>query len=289
MKGGPEGGRSLRIAGTEIVAGGLLAEALVPGVLTPFVAGRDAGDRPSASFVWEGSPCPEVHPFGEAGPGRTTEFARAEAGLWFRRGEALCLAAPDFSSWRAWGRRLEPHESGGSDGKPWLLLAVWALVARSGGAFLHGATCVLEGRYFLVLGHSRAGKTTMSRLVVASGGSCLTDENTFATSVATSEGKGDLFSVHGSPWPGLRGVDVPLKGPLSAVFFVRHESRNVLRRLTAAEAGERFLGNARFFNYEPAFTPLTMSLLDRMAASVPVYDLGYVPTLEAVTCLASAL
>ena len=168
---------------------------------------------------------------------------------------------------------------------PWLMLAVWGLVAKSGGAFLHGGIGVLGGTYFLLLGDSRAGKSTLSRLVVASGGSSLTDENPFVTPAGDGEG----LVVHGSPWPGLRGADVPLQGRLSAAFFLRHESKNVLRRMSAPEAGRSLLGNARFFNYEPAFTPLTVSLLDRMATEVPFYDLGYVPTLEAVSCLSSVL
>ena len=285
MTGAPRGERALRIAGVEILPGGRLVEAMVPGILSPFVFERDGGVRPSASLLWEGLPATEGNPFGALPPGDWTDSVRAESGLWFRRGDALCRETADLSSWHAWGPRIVPHEDGGSDGKPWLMLAVWGLVAKSGGAFLHGAIGVLGGKYFLLLGDSRAGKSTLSRLVVSAGGSSLTDENPFVT----PDGEGEGLVVHGSPWPGLRGADVPLHGRLSAVFFLRHEKENVLRRMSPPEAGRRLLGNARFFAYEPAFTPLTVSLLDRMATSVPVFDFGFVPTEEAVSCLASVL
>lgn len=208
---------------------------------------------------------------------------RDESGFWFRRHTALSHASPDLASWRCWGPRMVPHEDGGTDGRPWLMLVVWGLVAKSGGAFLHGAICVLDGRYFLLLGDSGVGKSTLSRIVVAEGGSCLTDENPFVT----REEHG--VSVHGSPWPGLRGTKVPLDGPLSAVFFLRHSERNEARRLGGPEAGLRLLGNARFFTFEPAFTPLTVGLLDQIASDVPVFDLGFVPGPAAVETLRAAL
>ena len=170
------------------------------------------------------------------------------------------------------------------------MLVVWGLVAQGGGAFLHGAICVLDGKYFLLLGESGAGKSTLSRLVVASGGSCLTDENPFVTVCGggKAEGAGRLL-VHGSPWPGLRGAAVPLQGPLSAVFFLRHARVNSLRRMSGFEAGERLVTNARFFTFEPAFTPRTTEILDRIALSVPVFDLAFVPDLTALPTLGSGL
>ena len=273
---------SLSIAGTAIVPRGTLVIPTTPSVFTPFLV--EALEASSvADLFWEAPSTSCGDPFGDVPAPRGLDFLRSDTGLWFRRGSALCRATPDLLSWHAWARDPGTAQGEMLDGRPWLMLAVWGLVAQNGGAFLHGGICVIGGKYFLLLGESGAGKSTLSRLVVDSGASCLTDENPFVT-----EDAGRLL-VHGSPWPGLRGADVPLHGRLSGVFFLRHANSNVARQMSEAEAGLRLLDNARFFTFEPDFTPLTVAMLDRIATTVPVFDFGFVPTLPAVDVLRSCL
>ncbi len=149
-------------------------------------------------------------------------------------------------------------------------------LARRGGVYFHGAACVLLGRRILLLADSGVGKTTLSRLVVAGGGSCLTDEHPFVT---RTDGR---VVLHGSPWPGPLGSPAPLSGPLAAVFFLRQAPANELRRLGQAEAGRQLVANTRFFRWEATTIPATVELLDAMATELPTYDLGFVPDLPAV-------
>lgn len=151
------------------------------------------------------------------------------------------------------------------------MLALWGYLTLRGGAYLHGAFCVMGGRYVLFLGDSGVGKSTLSGLVVAAGGSCLTDEHPFVT-----VNEGERHFIHGTPRPGVKGPPVPISGDLDAVFFIRHAPANEIRRLTPSQAGRRLLGNARFFHWLPATIPETVKTLDKIARYAPVYDLGFV-------------
>ena len=135
----------------------------------------------------------------------------------------------------------------------------------------------------MFLGDSQVGKTTLSRLAVEAGHTCLTDENPL---IACGP---DGIRAYGTPWPGIVGTPTQMSGQLSAVFFLRHESRNVLKPLSAGEAGDRLLRNARFFHWDPETVPKTLEHLDRVARGVPVHDFGFVPAAEAVRVIEEAL
>jgi hypothetical protein len=205
-----------------------------------------------------------------------------EAGLMFRRGEGRLLAGPGFGSCRAWDTREDtPPET--FDGRPWLFLALWGYLAHHRGALLHGAVCELDGHFVVLLGRPGAGKSTLGRLVVAAGGTCLTDEYPVLT---CREG---MIWAHGTPWRGIWGPGRRLSAHLEGMFFLRHAPTDDLQRLDQREGGQRLLQNARFFIWEPATVPDTVELLDRAARTVPVYDFGFVPHEPAVECLRQVL
>lgn len=178
---------------------------------------------------------------------------------------------------------LDPASELPFNGQPWLMLALWGYLAHREGLFLHGAVCEFGGKFFLLLGAQQVGKSTLGRLVVAAGGACLTDEYPFVTR------NEDCFVAHGTPWPGLQGQPSARSAPLSAVFFLRHAPHNALMPLGHKAAALRLLANHRFFTWCPETIPDAVERIDALAAAVPVFDLGFVPTLAAVECLLEAL
>jgi hypothetical protein len=207
---------------------------------------------------------------------------RQQANLMFCREEGRLLADAGFASCRAWDvRAFAPPET--FDGRPWLLLAIWGYLAHRAGALLHGAVCELEGHFVIFLGRPGVGKSTLGRLVVEAGGTCVTEEYPLLT---CPDG---LAWAHGTPWRGIQGAGRRLSGPLEGVFFLRHAPANDLRRLDQREGGQRLLENARFFIWEPTTVPETVEMLDRTARHTPIYDFGFVADLSAVEHLREVL
>ena len=216
-------------------------------------------------------------------PGESFMLARRDqAGLVFYRDEGRLLADVGFASCRAWDVQ-EFIPPGTFDGRPWLMLAIWGYLAHRGGTLLHGAVCELDEHFVVFLGSPGAGKSTLGRLVVAAGGTCLTEEYPLLT---CPEG---LAWAHSTPWRGIQGPGRRLSGPLEGVFFLRHAPVNDLRQLDQREGGQRLLQTTRFFIWEPTTVPDTIEMLDRTARNTPIYDFGFVPDRSAVERLREVL
>ncbi len=209
-----------------------------------------------------------------------TEVLVRDDGLEFVRPQGSMLATGDFSRCSV---RPHPSSSEPFTGQPWLMLALWGRVTHRDGLLLHGACCELEGRFILLLGERQAGKSTLARLVVAAGGTCLTDEYPFVT--GTDAGP----VAHGSPWPGLAGQPSTLSAPLAAVFYLSHAPANVLTPLPPKQAAQRLLTNNRFFTWSPATLPIAFELIEQVSAVTPLLDFGFVPDLAAVDAMRRVL
>jgi len=258
---------------------GGLNPALAPFLLPPLPSG---GADLTVEFLHDGVPEETSLPSALLEPGEIMSVSRHEAGLLFRRREGKLLANSDFSFCRVWNTAgSNPPEP--FTGLPWLALALWGYMAHRGGALPHGALCELEGRFVLLLGRPEAGKSTLSRLVVAEGGACLTDEYPLLTWHEPT------VWAHGTPWYGIWGTAARLSAPLRAIFFLRHAPTNVLQRLDAREGARRLLQNVRFFRWDRGTIPDTVALVDRTARTVPIYDFGFLPEPSAVQSLREVL
>lgn len=201
-----------------------------------------------------------------------TRAVEVADGMLFQRLEGRMLACEAFGRCSI-DSNFKKRDSGSRlfDGLPWVLLALWGWISIRGGALLHGSLACIDNKLVLFLGNSGAGKTTLSKIAVAAGHSCLTEENPVLTI------KDGLPLVHGTPWPGVLGDPSCLSGKLEAIFFLRHAQKNELLSLVAKDAGRRILNHTRFFNWLPRTIPSTIETLDKTIASIPAYDLGFRP------------
>jgi len=277
--------RQLEIAGVRVALPDSFDGATIPEVLAPFCVREEAQSSAALTVqLMTGVSAIPAQPEGRLSRNGMTIAVTSEAGFWLRDPDgSVVVANPDLSAWQCWGYRYA-QESEVFPGNRWLMLALWGYLTLRGGAYLHGAVCHIEGRYILFLGDSGVGKSTLSRLVVAGGGTCLTDENPFVTF-----GDAGRPQVHGSPRPGVNGPPAPLSGPLAAVFFLRHAPQNELRRLNGTGTARRLVGNARFFHWLPETIPLTMAVLDAIASNTPIFDFGFVPDRAAASVVSTAL
>ena len=117
-----------------------------------------------------------------------------------------------------------------------------------GGALLHSAAAVAEGRAHLFLGHSGAGKTTTSRLSLERGYEVLSDD---VNALAFAK-DGELL-VEKLPFAGELG----LRGgrserfPLAALYRLEQAADHELSPLTKAQTLALLLACAPFVNCDP--------------------------------------
>lgn len=241
--------------------------------LVPFAVDSSAAEPdlclrlapPDGPVAPAGSPdC--VRPRGEA-----LEFIRAGGRLRAENDFAACLV------------HAERLDADNFSGQPWLMLALWGYLAHRNGLLLHGACCDLDGRRILLLGPAQVGKSTLASLIVAAGGTCLTDEYPLMSAC-----EGTLLA-HASPWPGMSDPHAELSRPLHAIFFLRQLPCHELSPLSPSPAARRLIANNRFFTWSPRTLPVAFDLIGQLTAEVPIFEFGFAPEPSAVGSLREGL
>jgi hypothetical protein len=136
----------------------------------------------------------------------------------------------------------------------------------SGGTLLHAAGITLENEAYAFVGHTRAGKTTLSREFPAS--AVLGDD---LVAVRDMRKKYLLF---GTPWPGREGGTVASRGLiLRAVFNLHRELPPGLEKMTQPEAVAELEADAPRLGY-PEEEQELLDVFSRMAEAIPIYRLS---------------
>lgn len=142
---------------------------------------------------------------------------------------------------------------------------------EDGGAVIHSAGVTDGEAAWLLLGPSGAGKTTASRLCLDRGASVLSD---------------DLNAVHLEDG-GARLVKLPFTGdlgersggsallPLRAMLRLVQGTENKARPLTPAAALAALVAAAPFVNRDPFRREALLAVLERLARSVPAWELTF--------------
>ncbi|MEW6554194.1 MAG: hypothetical protein AB1384_07915 [Actinomycetota bacterium] len=139
-------------------------------------------------------------------------------------------------------------------------------LTAEGGTLMHAAGIVWEDEGFVFTGHTRAGKTTLSRgfSVAAVLGDDLV--------AVRREGSG--FTLYGTPWPGREGGTVAYGGaPLRAVFNLHPGSGEGLFRQSPAEALAELASNAPRMGYGGEESKL-LEVFSSLVEAVPIYRLS---------------
>lgn len=134
----------------------------------------------------------------------------------------------------------------------------------SGGTMVHGAGISFEDAGFLLTGHTRTGKTTLSRQFPRD---CVLGDDLVAV---RDEGGG--FLLYGTPWPGKEGGAVAYGGiPMRAVFLLHPELPRGLRRRGPGDALAELSANAPRLGH-PAEESKLLEIFSSMVEKVPIYE-----------------
>lgn len=140
------------------------------------------------------------------------------------------------------------------------VLAAYRLL-EAGGVLLHSAAAVdRSGRCHVFVGHSGAGKTTLSRLALESGRRVVSDDLN-----ALSLDAGGRLRVGAVPFAGEIGGDATGLYPLAGLYRLQQGDRIEVSRLSGGEALATLLTCSPFVNRDPHRLEL---LENRLAAIV---------------------
>jgi hypothetical protein len=142
------------------------------------------------------------------------------------------------------------------------------LLLPSPGFLLHAATVVQDGKAYVFMGRSGAGKSTVASL--SPRGSVLTDEISLLRRI---EG---TWYAHGTPfWGEFRAAGQNRRVPLERVFALVQAGSNRTAPLAARQALAGLLGNTLFFSEDRAEREQLLRAQVSLIGSVPVERLEF--------------
>jgi hypothetical protein len=153
------------------------------------------------------------------------------------------------------------------------------LLARGLGVEVHGGGVVLpDGRGWLFVGVSGAGKTTLSKMWLAEPGvRVLSDERIILRA------ENDGLWMYGTPWHGDGHIAAPGRARLDRVFFLRHGPRNALGAVPPTSVVTRlFVCGFAPFHDAPGLE-FSLGFLADVARRVRCDELAFVPDRSAVS------
>jgi hypothetical protein len=146
------------------------------------------------------------------------------------------------------------------------------LLARDGGFVVHAAAVEHQGMGLLFVGHSGAGKSTMSEIAESAGARVLSDDRAIVTV------ENDRAVVWGSPWHGSHRKGAAASAPLCGVFFlVQHRDDSVVPLPPPQAVGEMFV---RLIHptVDANETAAVLETLGVLVARHPIHELRFRPT-----------
>jgi hypothetical protein len=149
------------------------------------------------------------------------------------------------------------------------------LLARDGGFVVHAAAVEYDGIGLLFVGHSGAGKSTMSEIAENEGARVLSDDRAIITL------ENGVPVVWGSPWHGSHRKGTAARVPLRGVFLLAQDNMNSLAPLQPATAlGEIFV---RLIHptVDASETAAVLDAVGMLVARLPVHELRFRPMAHA--------
>ena len=143
----------------------------------------------------------------------------------------------------------------------------WALLPQDG-FLLHAASVVRDGKAYVFVGRSGAGKSTVASL--SPQGSVLTDEISLIKRV---NGEWRAF---GTPfWGEFRADGINTSAPLAGIFRLIQSSDNCVEPVRASELLKSLLPCVLFFSSEAADHRRLLKILAAASAEIPGYCLQF--------------
>ncbi len=166
-----------------------------------------------------------------------------------------------------------PVQSEENRNKELELLAVYRRIAEQmpfRDTFLfHGSAVAADGAAYLFTAKSGTGKSTHTRLWREMLGNRAVMVNDDKPLIRLTE---DGAVVYGTPWNGKHRLGTNISVPLKAVCILERAQQNTIRAITREEAFPMLIQQS-YRPLDPAALAKTLSLVDRLSRTVPLYRL----------------
>lgn len=163
---------------------------------------------------------------------------------------------------------------------PHIQFLLTAYLATHAGSLHHCACAIHNGKAYLFAGRSGVGKSTMSRLLDASGSfQVIGDDRTVVRR------DGNTFTAYGTPWPSSAGFAENAHAPLGGIFFLHQSKTNRVEPISSGTAFKQLLPVSDIPWYDQPLMDGILKYCEQLAESVPVWDVHFRPDQDIVSDL----
>ena len=159
-----------------------------------------------------------------------------------------------------------------ADGYPLLEYIVARQLARHDGALIHASTAIVDGRAYVFVGHSGAGKSTIAAIAEGTGATIPTDDRTILSAVDAAP------MAWGTPWHGSLVRKSPEGAPLGCIYLLQQASENRCEPLSPARAVKELFVRLIQPRLHGVEVQQTLHVLESIVGQVPVAVLHFRPT-----------
>jgi hypothetical protein len=190
---------------------------------------------------------------------------------------------------KEWNRILLYGEVGSKGGSGSFINGAFELILRAkmpltGGLIFHSAGISLEGRSFLLVGHSGEGKSTMASLWKDEPQAIVMNDDRVAVRVKMGE-----VRCYGTPWSGALGMVANYSAPLKAIFLSEKSDRNELDYIAPEIAAPLLAARAFLPFWDRKLMEHSLDVIDGIVRRVPVYLLRWRLGREVIEVIRSVL
>ena len=156
------------------------------------------------------------------------------------------------------------------------------LLARRGAVELHASSVVLGGLAYIFVGHSGAGKTTISLVAEEGGAEVLSDDRT----IVQIGPSGPV--AWGTPWHGTGKRSSAGFAPVGGIYLLVQDSENRIEPIKPSLAVKELFVRSIQANVQESEVTACLATLERLVTEFGVQSLHFVPSVEVLQVIVAA-
>jgi len=151
-------------------------------------------------------------------------------------------------------------------------LFIMNVLGKGMGVMVHAAGVAYQGKGYLFLGRSGAGKTTIANLWQQQPGALVLNDDKVIIRIEK-----DGYRIYGTPWHGEGGLASPHNVPLKHVFLLEQAKSNHLSTLSTTESILKLINTSFLPLWDKDKTGFTLSFFNDLIQNVSTHELGFLP------------